>query len=206
MVAATSDTSPPSAIAAARVRPAGPLPSPLARLVGASVSPLPTRRIPTVALALVCALSAVATSACSVGVDAETNLQGPSGDGATVDTGSLNARGLLLVMAPDGKASLVGTLVNLGDDADAITSVTVAGATTTISEAGATTIPLPARTSVQIGYLPSRVITATGLPAEFGRFVAVTLKYQTAGTADVDVVTVPATGVYEGLGPVEIAR
>jgi hypothetical protein len=168
------------------------------------VSPLSTRRLPAVALALVCALTALATSACSVGVDAETNLQGPSGDGATVDTGQLNARGLLLVMSPTGTASLIGTLVNLGDDDDAITSVTVAGATTTISEAGATTIPLRARSSVQIGYLPSRVITVTGLPADFGRFVDVTIGYQSAGTADVDVITVPATGIYQGLGPVEI--
>lgn len=168
------------------------------------MSLLHPRRLPAAVLTVVLATTALATSACSVGFDAETNLQGPSGDGATIDTGPLAARGLLLVMDPSGKASLIGTVVNLGDTADAITSVTVTGATATISEAGATTIPLRAHSSVQIGYLPSRVITVSGLPAAFGRFVDVTITYQAAGTASTQVITVPATGMYEGLGPVEV--
>jgi hypothetical protein len=150
------------------------------------------------------------TAGCAVGFDAPTSVQGASGNGASVDTGSLQARGLLLVGGDlPGRASLIGTVVNVAQDGDdAITAVAVAStgstpASASIVGADATsTIELPARSAVQIGYDDARRIEVTGLTGGLGRYAEVTITYRAGGTATVPVLTVPAEGMYAGLGPV----
>jgi hypothetical protein len=165
----------------------------------------PARRLAAV-VAVVAALPLVA--GCAVGVDAPTNVQGPSGDGAAVDTGSLQARGLILVQGDlPGQANLIGTVVNVSEQTDdAITAVTVQAGTASPAQStlvgdAAGTIALPARSAVQIGYDAQRRIEVSGLTAGLGHFTTVTISYKSAGTATVSVLTVPATGIYADLGP-----
>jgi hypothetical protein len=160
------------------------------------------------ALAVVAALPL--TAGCAVGFDAPTSVQGPSGNGASVDTGSLQARGLLRVGGDlPGRASLVGTVVNVAEEGDdAITAVAVQSSGSTpaaaaiVGEGATATIELPARSAVQIGYDDVRRIEVTGLTGGLGRYAEVTITYRAGGTATVPVLTVPAAGMYEGLGPV----
>ncbi len=163
------------------------------------------RRLTRTALVGACSLVALATAGCATGVSAATTLQGPSGDGALATTGDLTAAGLLLVTADGtGRANLIGTVVNVGNDADAITGITIeGGGSATLTRAGSTTssIDLPARSSQQIGYDAESAIEVTGLPTAMSQFVSVTISYRTAGSATASVLTVPDVGVWAGLGP-----
>lgn len=154
----------------------------------------------------VVAVLAPAVAGCAIGVNAQTNMQGASGDGAVATTGPLEAAGLTLVLGEKpGAANLIGTVVNVGGTDDAIAGVTLAGggsATLIDGAAQATSIPLPARTRTQFGYDNVRRIPVDGIDVAAGRFVTVTITYRAAGTATVPVLTVAATGVYAGLGPV----
>jgi hypothetical protein len=150
--------------------------------------------------------AALLLSGCGTGVDAPTDNQPPSGDGASVTTNALAARGLLLVVGTDpGTATLAGTVVNTGITDDAITGISLAGSTpkVTMTDGGqtATSIALPRRSRVQFGYDPATHIDLTGLTTPAGSFVPVTITYATAGTATVDVLTVLPVGNYVGMGP-----
>lgn len=145
-------------------------------------------------------------SGCAAGIDAPTNSQGGAaggpGDGATTAVGDQLGRGLVLVTDAQGRANLVGTLVNLGNDADSVASITVDGASgVTISAGGSSRVALPARTSLPIGQGDGPQVTVNGLAAPIGQFVQVTVNYATAGSASTSVLTVPATGQWAGLGP-----
>lgn len=148
-------------------------------------------------------LGLVTLTGCGVGPDAQTNSHtGPRND-AQAGAGELVSRGLVLVMDDTGRASLIGTVVNQGGDADSLTEVVVNGGTTalTLGTTPTTQVALPARTSLQFGY-GQRSIVVQGLPPLLGRFVDVTFVYGKAGRATASVLTVPAAGIYADLGPV----
>ena len=166
------------------------------------------RRLSTVIAAAVAAAAALVTAGCGVGVDAATAIQPPSGNGAQANTGPIAARGVLLVTGERaGAASLIGSFVNIGVTDDAITGITITtGSGTpsaTIRRIGLPTsqIPLPARSSVQVGYDVRTRVAVSGLTVGDGRFVQVAVSYRVAGTAELTVMTVPAVGPYAGLGP-----
>lgn len=166
--------------------------------------PSPRRRLVTVVAVQLAAVLALA--GCAVGVDAADSHQPPSGNGASVTTGFLAARGLVLVSGTDtGTASLIGTVVNSGTTADAITGVSVAGSSAQVrlTDAGstATQIALPSRFSKQFGYGPLTRIELTGLSTPPGSFATLTITYASAGSATVDVLNVLPVGIYAGLEP-----
>ena len=161
------------------------------------------RLVAVVAVQLAAALT---LGGCAVGAEALTNHQPPSGNGASVTTGDLAARGLALVVGTEpGTATLVGTVVNSGTSDDAITGISVAGSTPQVNliDVGrsATTIALPARFSRQFGYDSATHIDLTGFTTSPGSFVSVTITYATAGSGTVDVLTVLPVGNYAGMAP-----
>jgi hypothetical protein len=161
------------------------------------------RLVAVVAVQLAAALT---LGGCAVGAEALTNHQPPSGNGASVTTGDLAARGLVLVVgAAPGTATLVGTVVNDGTTDDAITGISIGGSTpqVTLIDGGspASTIVLPARFSRQFGYDGITHIDLTGLTTPAGSFTPVTITYATAGSATVDVLAVLPVGNYAGLAP-----
>lgn len=171
---------------------------------------MPSHRSRLVAVVAVQLAAALALAGCAAGVDAATAHQPPSGNGASVTTGYLAARGLLLVAGTDpGTATLVGTVVNSGTTDDAITAVSVAGSNpqVTITDLGkpTTSIALPARFSRQFGYDGTTHIDLTGLNTPPGSFATVTITYQSAGSATVDVLNVLPVGMYAGLAPLPSA-
>jgi hypothetical protein len=161
-----------------------------------------TRPVLAAGAAALLGLVALTVGGCGVGPDAQTNSHtGPRND-AQAGAGELVSRGLVLVMDDTGRASLIGTVVNQGGDADSLTAVEVTGATAALAlgTTATTQVALPARTSLQFGY-GQRSIVVQGLPPLLGRFVDVTMVYGKAGRATAPVLTVPAAGIYEGLGP-----
>ena len=156
----------------------------------------------------VAALSAAAAG-CGVGVNAATQQQPASGNGAVVTTGALAARGLLLVESADGSktASLIGSIVNTGASADALVGVTLSSggvapiAVLLVNGKTSASLELPAASKTQIGYGDGTAIRVTGITTPLSTFVTVTLVYRTAGSGVVPVLTVPPTGIWDGLGP-----
>jgi hypothetical protein len=154
-----------------------------------------------------------ALSACSIGVNAGTTSQQPSGNGAFADSssGGIALRGITIVTALGAgtRATVIGTIVNqsLTED-DVLTGVTVTdptGATATIAGPdSATSVPLPSgrpTSAVKIGGSGAVKIDITGLSLPASAFATVTFTFQKAGAVPVAVMTVPPVGIYAGLGP-----
>jgi hypothetical protein len=158
------------------------------------------------ALALVPALSA-----CSIGVNAGTTSQGPSGNGANANStsGTINLRGVTIVTGPAGStnANLLATVVNAGTEDDTLTGVTITapgGATTTITGSGITggQLPLPSQSSSRVGFNSTENIEIAGLTIAPTAFAQVQFTFAKAGNVSVPTMAVPPTGIYTGLGPV----
>jgi len=172
-------------------------------------------RTATTALALTLALMP-ALSGCAIGFDAATGQQKASGNGATADIGALQIRDLTIVMGPSGStsATLIGTIINTGADADALTGVTIispADAKVTIAGAGvvdgALALPAgsranPSASSTRFGYNSETHVDVTGLTVSPSAFVQVQLTFKVAGQPKpLTVMTVLPIGIYEGIAP-----
>lgn len=165
------------------------------------------RTAAVLALALVPVLSA-----CSIGVNAGTSTQGPSGNGANADAGPMQLRGITIVTGTgsSSNASIIGTIVNTSPTQDdVLTGVTVVdptGATATISGTAVASgqIPVPANrptSAVRIGFNADYDVYLTGLQIDPTAYAQVQFTFQNAGTVVVPTMVVPPTGIYEGLGP-----
>jgi hypothetical protein len=152
-------------------------------------------------------------SACSIGVNAGTTTQQPSGNGAFANSSSglIALRGITIVtgLGASTKATVIGTIVNqsLTED-DVLTGVTLtdpSGATVTLAGPdAATTVPLPSgrpTSAVRIGGGGDVKVDITGLSIPASAFATVTFTFQKAGAVPVAAMTVPPTGIYAGLGP-----
>ena len=167
------------------------------------------RSAAVLALALVPVLSA-----CSIGVNAGTTSQGPSGNGASANSssGDIALRGITIVtgLGASTKATIIGTMVNqsLSQD-DVLTGVTVtapSGATATITGTATSggTIALPANrptSAVRIGFNADYHVDLTGLKVAPSAFATVVFTFQKAGAVPVSAMAVPPVGIYAGLGP-----
>lgn len=152
-------------------------------------------------------------SACSIGVNAGTSTQGPSGNGANADAGPMQLRGITIVTgsgASSSNASVIGTIVNTSPTQDdVLTGVTVVdptGAKATITGTAVTSgqIPVPANrptSAVRIGFNADYHVDITGLTIDPTAYAQVQFTFQNAGTVVVPTMVVPPTGIYEGLGP-----
>ena len=154
-------------------------------------------------------------SACSIGVNAGTTSQGPSGNGATANSssGTIALRGVTIVTSgvpSSTKATVIGTIVNLSPDVDdVLTGVTVTdpkGATSTItgtSVAGGT-IPVPANrptSAVRVGFNADYHVDLSALTIPASAFAHVVFTFAKAGAVPISVMAVPPVGIYTGLGP-----
>ncbi|HET7902412.1 MAG TPA: hypothetical protein VFL59_14615 [Candidatus Nanopelagicales bacterium] len=158
----------------------------------------------TLALALVPAIAA-----CSVGPNAPTTNQGPSGNGTSKNQGPIALRGVTIVKGGAGLpiGTFVGTFVNTDSEPDVLRSVTItapSGATTSITgtNAVASSLVLPALSSTQIGYQGTTHIDIKGLTIDPTAYATVTFTFAKAGDVTMPVMAVQPVGIYAGLGPI----
>ncbi len=158
----------------------------------------------TLALALV-----PAVAACSVGPNAPTTAQGPSGNGTSVNQGPIQLRGITIVKGGAGLpiGTFVGTFVNTGSEPDVLRSVTIddpKGSSTTVlgTNAVASTLVLPGFSSTQVGYRGTTHIDIRGLTIAPTAYATVTFTFATAGDVTIPVMAVQPVGIYAGLGPI----
>ncbi len=162
-------------------------------------------RVAAAALAVVC-LPALA--GCAIGSSAATGLQLASGNGANADAGALRVRDLTIVQGKDGTptGTFIGTVVNTGGTPDALVGVRIvdppAGQVLiTGTQASGGRLPFPAASSTRIGYNSDDHIDVAGLAVGPTQFVTVELQFESAGRVQLQVMAVPPTGIYEGIGP-----
>ena len=151
------------------------------------------------AVAVMALVAVLPTAGCYQTYENTVSVQGPTGNGVDVTVGPLLVQDTTLVASADGKqASLIFTIVNDGDEADALTAATVTGAAATI-----TTAPLAvaARSAVAVGGPSPAQVTVPNLTVPAGSYTEVTLAFRNAGSVTVEVPVVPSEGYYASYGP-----
>jgi hypothetical protein len=156
------------------------------------------------AVALAVSLVAVLpTAGCYQGFDNTVNTQGPTGNGTDFLVGDgIKVQDATLVTGPEGEsgvASLVMSIINEGEQPDALVKVTTEPATTSSQK---TPIAIRPGTSVRVGGPAADQIVLTGLKVTPGSYATVTVSFERAGSETRRVAVVPAVGYYEGYGPV----
>lgn len=162
----------------------------------------------TAAALAVAALAVVPLSACGIGFEAATTTQRPSGNGANADVGAIQMRGITLVDGPDGSrtGTVVMTLVNSGDEPDALTGVRMVqppnGTATIVGEGTAAgALPLPRASRTLVGYNSDIHVDISDLGLTPTQFTEIEFSFARAGRVTVPVMSVLPTGIYAGIAP-----
>lgn len=152
-------------------------------------------------------LASPVLTGCWSGQDATTTVQSTmnSGNGTDADLGDLAIENVTVVLGPEGtgSATLIGSIFNNGDQDDTIVDVTING-TPAVVTPGAETIP--AGGNATFGYDGAKFINSYTFEAEPSAYVPVTLQFANAGIVEMSVMSVPATGIYEGIAPTPALR
>lgn len=148
------------------------------------------------------ALSIVAVlpvAGCYQGFDQTVNDQGPSGNGTDLQVGPLLVQDTTIVAGDAGlRGALLMTVVNTGEADDALVAVQTDPASVSSLRQPLT---LPAGAAVKVGAGSPTTITLTGLRVPAGSYAMLRLSFRDAGSQDVQVAVVPASGYYAGFGP-----
>lgn len=162
----------------------------------------------TAAAVAVAALAVVPLSGCAIGFQAATTTQRPSGNGANADIGAIQMRGITLVDGPEGSrtGTVVMTLVNAGEEPDALTSVRMvqppSGTATIVGSATAGgSLPLPRVSRTLVGYNSDIHVDISGLSLTPTQFTEIEFTFQRAGRVIVPVMSVLPVGIYAGITP-----
>jgi hypothetical protein len=128
-----------------------------------------------------------------------------SGDGVQVQVGDLKAQGLTLVLDPTtpGVATLIGRFTNVGAEVEYLRGVTIGGKTMMNGDVAVTNglgQVLPGQ-SIGFGFESDQSISVKNLEAAVSTYVPIAISFEVNGTVDTSVLTVPATGIYEGITP-----
>ena len=114
--------------------------------------------------------------------------------------GDLRIENATLVTGPDGSktGTLIATLVNTGLVPDRLLGVTINGAPAYVTPGAGDLAPGAA---VNFGYDGDFWLNAYDLDIAASSFVPVTMQFERAGSRAFSVLSVPATGTYEGIAP-----
>ena len=167
-----------------------------------------TMRVPSIprrTAVLLTGLALVATpllSACYSGFGATTTMQASmnSGNGTQAQAGPIRIENATLVMGPEGSrtGTLIASMVNGAADPDRLVGVTIGGRPAFITPG---LDILAFNELVDFGYDSRHWINTYDLDAAVSTYVPVQLQFERAGSVDFTVLTVPPTGIYEGIAP-----
>ena len=141
-------------------------------------------------------------SGCYSGFGATTTMQASmnSGNGTQAQAGPIRIENATLVIGPDGARSgtLIASMVNGAAGPDRLLGVSIAGKPAFITPG---LDILAFNELVNFGYDGRHWINAYDLEATVSTYVPVQLQFEKAGNVDFTVLTVPPTGIYEGIAP-----
>ena len=154
------------------------------------------------AVSLTVALSAGLTG-CFNGPGATTNMQSlqATGNGVQAQVGEIDIDGATLVTNVEGnRATLLMRIVNSGTEADRLIGARIDGEVATILSAEGDTVELLPGASLSFAYEPNqRYVNSDNFTAAMSSFVPVQLAFEKSGIDELDVLTVPPVGEYEGI-------
>lgn len=143
-------------------------------------------------------LAGSALTGCSSGEGATSRQFYAPADGVYADSGDIRALNVLVVAAEGSSTGvLVMTVANRGRRADRLTGIETDAGSVVLSGPA----ELPAGGSLQFGSDTDPTATVTGLGAEPGEAIEVTLRFSRAEPVTLRTVVMPATGDYEDITP-----
>ena len=149
-------------------------------------------------------MAALVLASCGTGQSWVTEGLDPSGNGVYTTVGSVQAQNLTLVQGPEGAKALtlIGTFINKGTSPDAIVGATLGDAAATAATLSTPDIKLaPLGELTKVGYDEAHTVSFFNAEVATSTYVPVTIKFGTAGQTTVNLMVVPATGIYEGITP-----
>jgi copper(I)-binding protein len=144
--------------------------------------------VAALALAIAPVLAACAASSNAATLEVKPNV-------AATSVGSLKLNGVALVVGTDGSANVTANIANWADQADTLTSVSVAGQNATLT--GPTQIP--AGGALQLG--AGTTANIPGFSGQEGANAPVTFQFQNGGSVTVQALVNSAQGVYSSYAP-----
>lgn len=161
----------------------------------------PRRRGATIALATAgLALIIPGTTGCYNGLQASTNVQSTTapGNGAQATIGTLSVDNATLVQGVATTGTLLMRIANFGPEGDTLVQAQINGQP---AEIVGTSVEIPANNSVSVGWDSGHYVNTIALTVPISSYVPVILQFAKAGAVEMQVLTVPPTGVYEGIAP-----
>jgi len=156
------------------------------------------------AIGAVSLAAVVVLASCGTGQSWVTQGLDPSGNGVYTTVGSVQAQNLTLVQGPEGAKALtlIGSFINKGTSPDAIVGATLGDSSATAATLSSQAIELaPLGELTKVGYDESPTVSFFNAEVPTSTYVPVTIKFGAAGQTTVNLLVVPATGVYEGISP-----
>lgn len=123
-----------------------------------------------------------------------------TGNGVQAEAGLLRVENATLVTGPEGSrsATLMMRIINQGTEPDRLLAATIDGVRASIT---GETVDLIPGTSVSFAYESDLWVNSYEFDAAQSAFVDVTLVFEKAGDATMQVLTVPPLSFYEGIAP-----
>lgn len=123
-----------------------------------------------------------------------------TGNGVQAQAGLLRVENATLVTGPEGSrsATLMMRIINQGTEPDRLLAATIDGVRASIT---GDTVDLLPGTSVSFAYESDLWVNSYEFDAAQSAFVDVTLVFEKAGDATMQVLTVPPLSFYEGIAP-----
>ena len=139
---------------------------------------------------------------CFNGLNAQTDTQGPSGDGTSAEVGNLQIRSATWVRsAKDPRTmTMAATFVNPSREADVLESVTTDPKAFVIGITGGK-IDLRPASDVRVGFNSDVYVNGYGVDAVPSGYVSTTFTFKNAGAVTIPLLTVAPIGIYGGIEP-----
>jgi hypothetical protein len=151
-----------------------------------------------IAVAAFLSAAVLLISGCAAGFDAATNTQGDSGNGRSMDVGSLQIRNATIVVDPADttRATVLMTVINTDDTVDDVLDGVAAAKT--VGVAGEVKIPLPHKEVVNVGFESEYRIVLTGVTGalEPGTFVNLSFMFASGQSAPMSLLINEKSGFY----------
>lgn len=150
------------------------------------------------AVAAIVTAAALLLSGCAAGFDAATNAQGNSGNGRSVDVGSIQIRNATVVVdaSDTSRATVLMTVINTDDAIDDVLNGVAAAES--VEVVGETKVPLPHKDVVTVGFDSEYriVLTSTSGGIEPGTFVNLSFQFANGQSAPMSLLVNERTGFY----------
>jgi hypothetical protein len=140
------------------------------------------------------------TTGCYNGMNASTNVQATTaaGNGVQASVGSMAIDNATLVQGPATTGTLLMRITNQGVETDSLVQASINGEP---AEIVGEVVEFTPGASVSFAWDSTNYVNTIALNVPMSSYVPVELLFENAGVVEFNALTVPPTGVYEGIAP-----